>query len=97
MSKSEISQGWLYPEIARIRDVSVLVAMEVIRAAGEAGVARETHIQSLDEQELERWVRSKMYEPHTETARVEEEVREMLEDVVKPSGILTNGTKDSHL
>ncbi|KAL9130324.1 MAG: hypothetical protein Q9217_001463 [Psora testacea] len=80
LNKAERSQGWLYPEIARIRDVSVVVAIGVIRAAEEAGVAREMHIKSLNDEELEKWVRSKMYEPHTETARVEEEVRGMLED-----------------
>ena len=79
----EVSQGWLYPEIGRIRDVSVTVAMGVIRAAEEAGVARETHIKSLNDVELEDWVRSKMYEPHTETKRVEQEVRAILDDLPK--------------
>ncbi|KAI9872456.1 MAG: hypothetical protein M1830_001603, partial [Pleopsidium flavum] len=38
---SELAQGWLYPDISRIRDVSVTVARGVIRAAQEAGVDRE--------------------------------------------------------
>ncbi|KAL9639772.1 MAG: hypothetical protein Q9164_000708 [Protoblastenia rupestris] len=93
----EESQGWLYPEIARIRDVSVVVAMGVIRAAEEAGVARETHLKSLDDEELEKWVRAKMYEPHKETARIEDEVRGMLTDLSKTYEIQANGVKDSHL
>ena len=91
LSQSEVAQGWLYPEIARIRDVSVVVAMEVIRAAEEAGVARETHIKSFSDDELEKWVRSKMYEPHTETARVEAEMRKMLTDI--PNATDTQGVK----
>ncbi len=79
----EISQRWLYPEIGRIRDVSVTVAMGVIQAAEKAGVARETHIQSLSEKDLEQWVRSKMYEPHTETTRFEQEVRAIMGDSPK--------------
>ena len=95
LNKSEIAQGWLYPEIARIRDVSVIVAMEVIRAAEEAGVARETHVKSLSDEELEDWVRSKMYDPQTETARIEDEVRQVLNDLPKSNGL--HGAKGSHL
>lgn len=79
----EVSQGWLYPEIGRIRDVSVIVAVGVIRAAEKAGVARETHIKCLTDEELERWVRSKMYEPHAETKRKEQEVRTIVESVTR--------------
>lgn len=81
LSPEEVAQGWLYPDVARIRDVSVLVAMGVIRAAEKEGVARETHIKSLDDKALESWVRSKMYDPHTETRRIEEEVRSLVADL----------------
>lgn len=75
---SEISQGWLYPELARIRDVSVIVAIGVIKAAQEAGVDREQSIKGMGDDELEKWVRSKMYDPSTETQRVEGEVQGFL-------------------
>ncbi|KAL8653725.1 MAG: hypothetical protein Q9210_001933 [Variospora velana] len=91
LSPSERSQGWLYPEIARIRDVSVIVAMGVIRAAEEAGVDRETRIEGMKDGELERWVRSKMYDPLEETQRVEKEVHSYIKDVVG------NGVGGSHL
>ncbi|KAL8963270.1 MAG: hypothetical protein Q9193_000443 [Seirophora villosa] len=91
LSPSERSQGWLYPEIARIRDVSVIVAMGVIRAAEEAGVDRETRIEGMKDGELERWVRSKMYDPHEETQRVEKEVHSYVQDVAP------NGVGGSHL
>ena len=74
LSKSEVSHGLLYPEIERIRDVSVQVAIGVIKAAQEAGVDRETQLKSMGDDELQRWVRSKMYDPHMETQRIEQEV-----------------------
>ena len=82
---SEVSQGWLYPELARIRDVSVVVAIGVIRAAQEAGVDREQSIKGFGDDELEKWVRSKMYDPNTETNRVEEEVQGLM-DPLKGGG-----------
>lgn len=74
LSNSEVSQGLLYPEIERIRDVSVQVAIGVIKAAQKAGVDRETQLKSMGDEELQRWVRSKMYDPHMETQRIEQEV-----------------------
>lgn len=85
---SEVSQGWLYPELARIRDVSVIVAIGVIKAAQEAGVDREQSIRGMGDDEIERWVRSKMYDPCTETQRVEEEVQGFLQG---------QGNRGSHL
>lgn len=82
---SEVSRGWLYPELSRIRDVSVIVAMGVIRAAQEAGVDREQSIKGMADDELEKWVRSKMYDPSIETVRIEEEVQNLV-DVSKKGG-----------
>lgn len=81
----------MLPEIARIRDVSVIVAMGVIRAAQEAGVDRETRIKDMNDEELEKWVRSKMYDPN-ETQRMEKEVYSFIEDLT-PKG----GVRGSHL
>lgn len=92
LNPSETAQGWLYPEIARIRDVSVTVAMGVIRAAEEAGVGRETRIKGMKDDELEKWVKSKMYDPNEETQRVEKEVYSFIEGVAAKEGI-----RDSHL
>lgn len=91
LHSSEVSQGWLYPELARIRDVSVTVAIGVIKAAQEAGVDREQSIKGLGDDELEKWVRAKMYDPTTETQRVEEEVHGLLD----PSN--GGGNRGSHL
>ncbi len=91
LNPSEVSQGWLYPEIDRIRDVSVVVAMGVIRAAQEAGVDREQNIKGMEDEELEKWVRSKMYDPSIETQRIEEEVQGLM-DISKKGG-----SRGSHL
>lgn len=77
LSPAEVDQGWLYPDIGRIRDVSVIVAMGVIRAAQDAGVDREVHIRGMGDKDLEKWVRSKMYDPHAETRKVEDEVNDL--------------------
>ncbi len=90
LNPSEVSEGWLYPEIARIRDVSVIVAMGVIRAAQEAGVDREQSIKGMGDEELEKWVRSKMYDPLHETQRVEAEIQGLI-------GMLSKGNPSSHL
>lgn len=92
LSPSEVEQGWLYPDIGRIRDVSVIVAMGVIRAAQEAGVDREVHIRGMSDKDLEEWVRAKMYNPHAETQKVQEEVNELFGQGGEKSDIA-----DSHL
>ena len=91
LTPSEVSQGWLYPEIARIRDVSATVAMGVIRAAQEAGVDREQSIKNMTDKELEGWVQSKMYDPLVETKRVEDEVQGFI------GASTRGGSRESHL
>ena len=91
LTPSEVSQGWLYPEIARIRDVSAIVATGVIRAAQEAGVDREQSIKGMTDKELEEWVRSKMYDPSIETERVENEIHGLID------ASTVGGGRKSHL
>lgn len=74
LTADETSEGWLYPDTGRIRDVSVVVTIGVIRAAQEAGVDREVHLKHMNDEELGKWVRSKMYDPHTETQRMEDQI-----------------------
>ncbi|KAI1328942.1 malic enzyme [Xylariaceae sp. FL0255] len=52
----------LLPGVDVVRDVSVRVAREVIRAAVDEGVATEKDIPT-DEQELEDWIRVQMWDP----------------------------------
>ena len=92
LTSDEVSQGWLYPEIKRIRDVSVVVAMGVIKAAQEAGVDREARCRDMTDEQLKQWVRSKMYDPHMEPKRVEQELVSFVEDLD-----IKGGARGSHL
>ena len=57
--------------------------MGVIRAAQEAGVGREVRIRGMGDEELEKWIRARMYDPHAETANVEKEVEGLMNGSVK--------------
>lgn len=71
--------------------MTVVVSMGVIRAAQEAGVDREQSIKDLGDEELEKWVRSKMYDPLTESKRIEEEVESLVDSISQ------GGNRRSHL
>ncbi|KAF2147389.1 uncharacterized protein K452DRAFT_304236 [Aplosporella prunicola CBS 121167] len=86
LNAEETEQGWLYPEICRIREVSVTVTRGVIRAAQEGGVDRELALRSLDDAALDAYIRERMYDPFTEADKTVEEVKS-----------LVNGIKKSHL
>ena len=55
----------LYPEVNRIRDVSVIVARCVIREAQSQHVDAEKALRNMGDRELEAWIKSKMYDPKT--------------------------------
>ena len=90
LQAEEIEMGMLYPDITRIREVSVTVARGVIRAAQEAKVDRETGIRGLSDAELDVWIKSKMYKPHAEVASLEREVGALLSSI-GPSNLMGNG------
>lgn len=71
----------LYPAITRIRDVSARVALLVIRAAQKDNVDRIHHLRDMSDDTLEAWIKDKMYDPHQETAELENEVRELVHDI----------------
>jgi malate dehydrogenase (oxaloacetate-decarboxylating)(NADP+) len=102
LNEAELAEEWLYPDISRIREVSVVVAMGVIRAAQKAKVDREVRIRGMNDRDLEKWVRERMYDPHSETAMVQKEVDAMLaasaheHEAYNGNGNGVNG-KESHL
>lgn len=63
----ELNDGRLYPELDRIREVSVIVAREVIREAQRQGLDREKSIRDLSDADLDAWIRGKMYDPTKES------------------------------
>jgi malic enzyme len=88
-----LNEGRLYPDLERIREVSVIVARQVIRQAQEQGLDRETSIRHMDDEELDAWIRRQMYDPRKKPTE--------LVDVAYPaefSGPLFNSSKKpSHL
>ncbi|KAA8911667.1 hypothetical protein FN846DRAFT_773834 [Sphaerosporella brunnea] len=63
LNEEEIARGDLYPELRRVREVSVVVAREVIRAAQKEGVDRHKMLQFLSDKELDEFIVSRMYDP----------------------------------
>jgi malate dehydrogenase (oxaloacetate-decarboxylating)(NADP+) len=90
LNKQEVADGWLYPDIRRIRDVSVVVTRGVIRAAQQNGVDRATELRNLDDEQLDAFIKEKMYDPFNERENVGDEVNQLL---ATASGVnhITNG------
>lgn len=63
VNEEEKAKGWLYPELGRIREVSVVVARHVIRTAQAANVDRRKDLQKLSDEELDEFIRQAMYDP----------------------------------
>lgn len=78
LTPEEVELGLLYPNITRIREVSVVVGREVIRASQKEKVDRETLIKDLSDPELDAWIVSKMYDPHGEVESIEREVESLM-------------------
>jgi len=66
LTEQEKADGWLYPDIRRIREVSVTVTRFVIRAAQKNGVDRELGLRNLSDEELDVYIRARMYDPFKE-------------------------------
>lgn len=85
LNSEELESGLLYPDVSRIREVSVVVARGVIRAAQAANVDRETAIRGLNEADLDAWIRTRMYNPHAEVSSLEREVGILLSSIGRVS------------
>ncbi|KAI9836791.1 MAG: hypothetical protein M1819_000956 [Sarea resinae] len=84
LSPEEVSAGSLYPDISRIREVSVIVARGVIRAAQRGGVDREIAARNLDDASLDEWIIERMYDPRRERDAVEKEVMDLVATASRP-------------
>ena len=58
---TDLSLGRVYPPIPALREVSVQVAVRVVRQAVREGVAAEYRIRSMDEAQLEEFTRSRFW------------------------------------
>ncbi|KAI9694323.1 MAG: hypothetical protein M1820_009012 [Bogoriella megaspora] len=91
LNETERKEGWMYPDIRRIREVSVVVTRGVIRSAQKGGVDREIALRALSDTELDAYILKRMYDPFKEGQLVEEELRELV-GAVNGNGHATNGT-----
>jgi malate dehydrogenase (oxaloacetate-decarboxylating)(NADP+) len=107
LNKQEVADGWLYPDIRRIREVSVIVTRGVIRAAQQNGVDRAIELRSLPDDQLDEYIKEHMYDPFNETEHVGDEVAQLLatasgmngraHGVAEKINGITNGVSASHL
>ncbi|KAG0644258.1 hypothetical protein HOY80DRAFT_1006968 [Tuber brumale] len=63
LTGEEREKGWVYPNLDRIRSISVIVARSVIRAAQKENLDKNKTLQWLSDIELDNYIRSKMYNP----------------------------------
>lgn len=92
LTAEELERGLLYPDVTRIRQVSMVVTREVMRAAQNDGVDRETALRNMNDTELDAWIKARMYDPHTEVRALEREVGHLLSSLGTVSPPLSNGS-----
>ncbi|KAL1861081.1 hypothetical protein Plec18167_002784 [Paecilomyces lecythidis] len=95
LTAEEADMGLLYPDLTRIRDVSVVVARQVIRAAQESKVDRETGIRDLSDSDLDAWIKARMYQPHGEVQSLEREVGSLLSSIGRPNGFIHSVSEEN--
>ncbi|KAE8383336.1 hypothetical protein BDV26DRAFT_251530 [Aspergillus bertholletiae] len=81
LTAEEIDHGLLYPDLTRIRQVSVVVTRKVMRAAQEDKVDRETALRSMSDDALDTWIKARMYDAHSEVLALEREVGALLHNL----------------
>ncbi|KAJ7717040.1 hypothetical protein B0H16DRAFT_1740879 [Mycena metata] len=63
LTADEEAAGLLYPQIERIREISADIALQVIRAAQQAGVDRHPELRAMNDDDLLAFVNGKMWNP----------------------------------
>ncbi|GJN93671.1 hypothetical protein Rhopal_006728-T1 [Rhodotorula paludigena] len=63
LTPDELERNLLYPDIERIREVSIKIAVAVIREAQKLGIDRVEELRELSDKDLETYVRRKGYHP----------------------------------
>jgi malate dehydrogenase (oxaloacetate-decarboxylating)(NADP+) len=72
INQDELEKGMLYPDITRIREVSVTVARQVIRQAQKQKLDGEKSIRSLTDSQMDAWIKERMYDPSSQNNRTEQ-------------------------
>ncbi|KAF3045250.1 hypothetical protein E8E12_011056 [Didymella heteroderae] len=98
LNKQEVADGWLYPDIRRIREVSVVVTRGVIRAAQQNGVDRNVELRNYSDEELDAYIVDSMYNPFKDGEQLGEEVANLVSQT-QSNGVngITNGVASAHL
>lgn len=101
LNKQEVADGWMYPDIRRIREVSVVVTRGVIRAAQKNGVDRATDLRKFSDEQLDSYIKERMYDPFNESENMSDESNQLIASTSALNGHansvneITNGV--SHL
>lgn len=66
LNADERSRSLLYPDVERIREVSVEIAAGVIRSAQKMGVDRNEKLRTVSDTKLKEFIHSQMYRPLVE-------------------------------
>lgn len=96
LTESEKADGWIYPEIGRIREVSVIVTRYVIRAAQKTGVDRELSLRNLSDSDLDKYIEQRMYDPFKERDSYLDEISQLVHHSNGVNGI-TKQAAAAHL
>jgi malate dehydrogenase (oxaloacetate-decarboxylating)(NADP+) len=90
LNKQEVADGWLYPDIRRIREVSVIVTRGVIRAAQKNGVDRATNLRKFTDEQLDSFIKERMYNPFNESENMSDEVNQLIASTSSLNGHANN-------
>ncbi|KAK4702833.1 malate dehydrogenase (oxaloacetate-decarboxylating)(NADP+), partial [Phenoliferia sp. Uapishka_3] len=63
LTADEQYRNLLYPDVTRIREVSIRIAVGVIRSAQKLNVDKNEKLRSMSDEQLEKFVRDQMYHP----------------------------------
>jgi malate dehydrogenase (oxaloacetate-decarboxylating)(NADP+) len=63
VTEEEFGRGLLYPDVSRIRAVSLDIARDVIKTAQKEGVDRKKELRGLGDAELEAYIKKNIYNP----------------------------------
>lgn len=87
LNEEEKKKMWLYPDVRRIREVSVAVTRGVIRAAQKAGVDRELNLRTLSDEQLDEYILNRMYDPSKEKENLRGEITALTQSINGTNGV----------
>ncbi len=91
LNEQEKADDWLYPDIRRIREVSVVVTRAVIRAAQKNGVDRELNLRTCSDADLDEYIKDRMYDPFHEKSKLLDEIDQLTQHAHGINGSVVAG------